>query len=387
MHRNANVRVLMLAGALGMSAAPLVVFIGGLVGAALAPQPVLATLPVAAIVVGTALGIIPVTRLMQRWGRRRVFIGSALLMAGVALAAAACVLNANFWFFVACMVAQGVGLSVVQQYRFAAMESVHPDVMAKAASFVLLGGLIAAFLGPEVAHAGRQLFAVEFVGSFVLLALLSAISGVVLIFYKNQDVLNTSANALAGRPLSELFRQPVLWVALLSAAIGYAVMSYIMTATPLSMNKVCGYSLEQTKWVIQGHIVAMYLPSFFSGRLIQRFGVERLIWSGLVLYGICIFVAYSGQGLWHFWIALICLGLGWNFLFVGGTALLPRSYEGDERYAVQGVNDFMVFGTQAVAALSSGVVIFALGWQTLVVLALPFIILHVAVMVRWQQRK
>jgi len=381
-----NVWVLMAAGALGMSAAPLVVFIGGLVGARLAPDPGLATLPVASLVVGTATCVFPVTRLMRMWGRKAVFIVSAMLMSLVSVLAAWSIAEAQFWYFTFCMVLQGGGLAVIQQFRFAAMESVSPEESARAASFVLLGGLVAAFLGPEVAHAGRSLMAAEFAGSFLMLGVLALLSALVLMRYQpvvTQAPLHQGAQT--GRPLRILLRQQVLWVALLSSGVAYAVMSFIMTATPASMHVVCGYSLADTKWVIQAHIMAMYLPSFFSGRLIQRFGIQNLMFAGLLVFMLCVGVAFSGQTLMHFWIALILLGIGWNFLFVAGTALLPQSYEGDERFKVQGLNDSVVFGLQAIAALSSGVVIFAGGWKLLVVLAVPIIVLQWFVLFSWRR--
>jgi MFS family permease len=210
--------------------------------------------------------------------------------------------------------------------------------------------------------------------------------GFCLLFYHPADTpqaKNTTNMTITERPLKVIMRSPVFWVAVLAAAIGYAVMSYIMTATPVSMHVMEGHSLGETKWVIQSHIFAMFLPSLFSGRLIDRFGASRLMIAGLFLYGICIVIALSGQQVLHYWGGLVLLGLGWNFLFVSGTVLLPQSYEPEERFKVQGFNDFFVFALQAVASLSSGAIIYKFGWDKLVLLALPFLLLQLLAMYIW----
>ena len=384
-HMSLNVWVLALAGALGMCVAPMVVFIGGIVGVQLAPDPTLATLPVAALVIGTALAVIPVARLMQRFGRKPVFIANAVYSAACALGASAAIALESFWGFTACVVLLGASLAVIQQYRFAAMESVSPEHVASAASFVLLGGLIAAFLGPELAHYGRSMLDVHFSGSFALLSLVSLLSILVLAYFKPVAAAESSVVGDTGRPLREIIQQPILWVAVMSAGVGYAVMSYIMTATPVSMHTMEGHSLLDTKWVIQSHICAMFLPSFFSGRLVEKLGPPRMMSLGLVIYGLCILIALSGQDLMHYWLGLILLGLGWNFLFVAGTALLPQSYQHEERFKVQGLNDFIVFGFQALAALSSGIVIYNYGWDMLIIFAVPFIVLQVLIILNWRR--
>lgn len=383
---NRNIWVLMLAGSLGMCVAPLIVFIGGIVGTDLAPTPDLATLPVAALVVGTALAVVPVSRAMQLWGRKKVFLINAFYAAAASGLAAVAVELANFWLFCFAVVLLGGSLAVVQQFRFAAMESVDPALAANAASLVLLGGLIAAFLGPELAHIGQNIFQARFLGSFGLLALASLASAVVLLFYRQNELPQAQQNTRpGGRPLGEIVRQPVLWAAVMSAGIGYAVMSYVMTATPVSMHHVQGHSLLDTKWVIQSHICAMFLPSFFSGLLISRFGAKKMMLVGLLVYVLCGLIALSGQALMHYWLGLVLLGVGWNFLFVAGTALLPDSYVAEERFKVQGLNDFTVFVCQAIASLSSGVVIFNFGWNAMILFASPMLILLMFVLWRWHR--
>lgn len=384
---NRQVWILAIAGALGLSVAPVVVFIGGIVGVALAPSVELATLPVAFMVVGTAVSVLPVTRFMQVFGRKNVFIFGALFNTLASLLAAFFISEHNFWGFTVAVAMLGGGMATIQQYRFAAMESVSMERMASAASFVLLGGLVAAILGPELAQMGENIFDVAFSGSFFLLAFVCLAGGFCLLFYQSADVSKAENNEgviKVERSLRVIMQSPIFWVAVLAAAIGYAVMSYIMTATPVSMHVMEGHSLSDTKWVIQSHIFAMFLPSFFSGRLIDRFGAARLMVAGLFLYGICIVIALSGQEVMHYWGGLVLLGLGWNFLFVSGTVLLPQSYEPEERFKVQGFNDFFVFALQAFASLSSGAIIYNFGWGSLVLFALPFLLLQLLAMYMWR---
>jgi len=380
-----NVLVLMVAGALGMCVAPMVVFIGGIVGAQLAADASLATLPIAAIVIGTALSVLPVSRLMKKFGRKRVFICSSIFSSISALGAALAISNESFWGLTASAVLLGGSLAVIQQYRFAAMECVTPEKAANATSFLLLGGLISALLGPELAELGKDLFQQEFVGSFSLLSLVCLLGGIFLTLY-HPKIYSEDESHSGGRPMRIIMSSSVFWVAVLAATIGYAVMSYIMTATPVSMHVMMGHSLEETKWVIQSHIFAMFLPSLFSGMLINRFGPQKLMLVGLSFYLICIVLTLQGQAVMHYWGGLVFLGLGWNFLFVSGTVLLPQSYQNDERFKVQGFNDFFVFGFQALASISSGVVIFNFGWSQLVLMALPLLLLQLLVLVLWKRK-
>ena len=382
-----NVWWLTLAGALGLSTAPLVVFIGGLVGSDLASDKSLATLPVAAIVVGTASAVIPVARLMQRFGRRLIFSLNIVLMMLASLGASFAIEQGSFWGFCLAVMLLGSGLAAIQQYRFAAMESVSAPQHAAAASFVLLGGLVAAFLGPELGEQGRFLTEVEYSGAFLLLTAVLALSLPVLFVFKPNMPANNSTTAdPTVRPLVQIAQQPVFWVAILSSAIAYSVMSYVMTATPVTMHKLLGHPVVDTKWVIQVHICAMYLPSFFSGLLIQRFGQLKMMWAGLLCYAATIVVAYLGTGLINFYGGLILLGIGWNLLFVSGTSLLPQSYRAGESFKVQGVNDFSVFGLQAAAALSSGAIVYNFGWNVLLFSALPVLCIQLALLVFWKRR-
>ncbi len=381
-----NVWILTISQALMLSVSSMVVFVGGLVGAQLAPLENLATLPVASIVVGTAVTIPPVTLLMNTIGRRRSFFIIGVYSVLVAALASYAISISSFYLFCISTFLFGATYSCVMQFRFASMESVNEELIPKAASMVLVGGIAAAFLGPEIALFGRDLLKVEFAGSFILLAGLFIIAMFFLTGFRNpipQEITHDNPQ----RPLKEIFKQRVFWVSILSATIGYAVMSFIMTATPVSMHVMDGHSLSHTKWVIQSHIVAMFLPSLITAWIIKKLGISKMMITGLVAYLICIAIAFAGKHLGNYWISLILLGVGWNFLFIGATTLLPQCYRPSERFKVQAVNDFVIFGTQAVASLSAGWFIFAVGWKILLLINLPFILFLLIVILQWQTKK
>ncbi|ABV86248.1 MFS transporter [Shewanella pealeana] len=382
-----NVWLLTLAQAFAMSATPMMMLLGGLIGAQIAPSPELATLPIASMVVGLALSVLPVSRLMQRFGRKPVFVGGALLAASSGLVAALATSEQNFILFCLSGVMLGSAGAVVQQYRFAAMESVSEELVAKAASRVLLGGLAAAVIGPELAVWGSLLWQQTYVGAFLLLTLVSLVAAVILSFYREPKCETSSDSQRVennARSLTEILAQPQLWVAIAGATLGYAMMSFVMTATPLHMHHVEQHSLADTKWVIQSHIIAMYLPSLFSGALVARLGVSKMMLLGLLAYLVTIITAVIGRDLLNYWAALVLLGIGWNFLFVAGTALLPRCYAKTERYKVQSFNDTFIFGAQAMASLSAGWVIHLLGWNVLLLSCLPLIVAQVLLITWWK---
>lgn len=380
MHR--NVWILTIAQAFMMSLNSLNVFVGGLVGNRIAPSERLATLPVASIVVGTALATVPISMLMKRIGRKKTFLLVSLYSVVISLCASYAISIEHFYLFSFCTLLLGVTSACLMQFRFASMESVAPELIPRAASFVLLGGIAAAFMGPEVAVWGKDLFAAEFTGSYMLLAVLFVIGFGVLLLYQNTEMTDGHSD-MPKRTLNEISKQPVFWAAVLGSTVGYAVMTFIMTATPVSMHVMDHHSLSDTKWVIQSHIVAMFLPSLVTGELIKRFGVTRIMLTGLFAFIVCIGIAISGHMIHNYWISLILLGIGWNFLFVSGTALLPQAYTPGERYKVQAFNEFIVFGTQAVASLSAGWVVFSLGWENLLLLTLPVIGVQLAVLWYW----
>ncbi|MBL4912293.1 MFS transporter [Shewanella schlegeliana] len=382
-----NVWLLTLAQAFAMSATPMMMLLGGLIGADIAPSPQMATLPIASMVIGLALSVLPVSRLMQRFGRKPVFIGGALLGACSGLVAAFATSQQNFVLFCLSAAMLGAAGAVVQQYRFAAMESVAEPMIAKAASRVLLGGLVAAVIGPELAILGAKLWPQAYVGAFFFLTLVSLIAAVILGFYRENELEREWSTPLVqdkARPLTEILAQSQLWVAVAGATLGYAMMSFVMTATPLHMHHVEHHSLEDTKWVIQSHIIAMYLPSLFSGILVARLGVSKMMLLGLLAYLVTIISALIGRELLNYWAALVLLGIGWNFLFVAGTSLLPRCYDKSERYKVQSFNDSFVFGAQAMASLCAGWVIHLLGWNMLLISCLPLIAVQLLLVLWWK---
>ncbi len=369
-----NVWLLTIAQPLLMSTNSLIVFVGGIIGANLAPQEELATLPPASTIVGTAIMVIPITQLMNKYGRKKVFLLINGISVLIALLASYAIFIQSFYFFVATCFLLGLTSATVMQFRFAAIESVKIEFIAKAASTVLVGGIAAAFIGPEIGVLGKSIISeVNFVGSFILLAGLYCFSFLILLFYQNVTRTQEESEGII-RPLAEIFKQQVFWIAILSAAAGYMIMSFIMTATPVSMHMMDGHSLDETKWVIQSHIVAMFLPSLITGHLINRLGVTRVLSVGLVAYVLCIIIAFSGHHLPNYWISLVLLGVGWNFLFIGGTTLLPMAYKPQERFKVQSVNEGIVMGSQAIASLSAGWFVFTFGWETLLLATIPIII-------------
>lgn len=384
-----NVWVLVAAQALAMCTAPFIVFIGSIQGRLLAPAAEWATLPVGLVVVGTVLAIKPATALMERLGRKRVMLLGAVMGVVAGLTGALASWSGSFALLCLAAVLGGTGLAVVHQYRFAAMESVPVGQAGSAAARVLLGGLVAAWLGPEIAAIGSGA-GVEypFLSSWAALAVVQALALVILgAGYRAKGERVSETRPGGGRPLREILANPLVWAAISAAAIGYAVMSFIMTATPLSMTEMAGHDLDQAKRVIQLHIMAMYLPSLISGWLTRVVGVPLMMAAGLLAYLACVGLAASGISFHHYLWALLLLGIGWNLLFVGGTTLLPRGYRDAERFRVQGLNDILVFGSQATAALSAGAILSWLGWAGLVMVAVPFLVVHGLLMTIWLLRE
>jgi MFS family permease len=378
-----NVWLLTLIQALAMSAGTMLVLAGGVLGAQLTPDPIWSTLPLAMSIVGTACGVLSITRLMQHFGRKPVFIAATILGALVALMGAASVINNSFWGLVISAFLLGVMMSAIQQIRFAAMESVPVDLVPKAASTVLLGGLVAAILGPELVTLGQQVNQQTFVGAFYLTAALLVSCSLLFTQIDNTHVV-TEKSADTGRKLRVIANQPVFVLAVSASVVGYALMSFIMTATPVHMHVHEAYSLQDTKWVIQSHIFAMFFPSLFSGWLISKLGTSTVIYLGLFSYVATILIALTGSEWLNYWIALVLLGIGWNFLFVGGTVLLSQSYQPNERFKVQGLNEFLVFGCQAMAALSAGVFLNLIDWRGLLLASSTIIVIQLIV-ITWQQ--
>ncbi len=382
LHEYRALIVLTLAQCFGHTAAPILVLLGGIVGAQIAPSADLATLPIAVQILGIASAAIPASLLMSRFGRRAGFLGATALGIAAALLAALAVSRQSFLLFVLAAYSIGVYIAFMQQFRFAVAESVTADRVPRSLSIFMLAGIVSALLGPEV---GRRFSDLEglplYTGSFIGLAALLSVSFLILLLFYQNITIESSGSTEAKRPLPEIIRQPKLILAVSAAAIAYSVMALVMTATPLSMHQLDGFSLDATTRVIQSHILAMYLPSFFSGALISRFGALNTIKAGLVLMVACIGAGWNNPQFFHYLAALILLGVGWNFLFLGGTTLLTQCYNPAERFKVQAVNDFLVFGLQGVGSLSAGVLIAAAGWSGVMTFALPAILLLILAIV------
>lgn len=373
-----------------MAGISLLMLVGGLIGAELAPSQSLATLPIAAFVVGMAAGTIPATMTLKRFGRKAgTYFGFAATLLAAASAIAA-VNTQSFWLMVCCGLLIGGGAAFYQQFRFAAIESLSDaSNTGPALSALMLFNIAGALIGPELGTRGRFLLEgyAAYTGSFLLLIALIVLAMLVFTLFKNPTPTHTDA-PISARPLGKIIGQPLFIIALISAGFGYGLMSFLMTSTPLSMHTHHGYSLDDAKWVIQSHLVAMFLPSLFSGFLLKRLGEGVVMLLGGILYGVVIVIAFSGQALMHYWWALVLLGVGWNFLFLSGTSLLPKTYHHAERFKAQAVNDFIVFTVQATAALSAAWVLFTFGWNTQVAIGIPLTVTIIAsaLVLLWRDR-
>lgn len=377
---NRNIVVLMLCQILAFTASFSLMLVGGLIGTELSGSERLGTLPIAAMVIGTAVGVTPVILLMKKFGRKPVFIVAALLGVVASLLIVYALNQQSFSYFCAGSALVGLFLASVQQYRFAAMESVSLDKAPTAVSMLLLAGVVAAFIGPELVLWGKALTAVDYEGSYYVVAVCILLSILLMTLYQSIEP-SEKAVIKGGRRLSKLLSLSPLWLALLSAAIGYAVMSLVMTATPVSMHNHFHHSLEDTKWVLQSHVMAMFLPSLFAPWIISRIGIHSLIAAGLVAMFAALIVSSQYFSVDGFWVSLVLLGIGWNFMFVGGTSLLPLVYRDGEQFTVQALNDGVVFSSQAFASFSSGWILAAWQWQGVILASIPLLLLPLGLLI------
>ena len=358
---NFNLALLVLAQGLFLTNNICFMAINGLVGLALAPRPWMATLPICAYVAGGALMARLVGRHQLRFGRRRAFqVGLVVAVASCALSLWS-VLNQQFWGVVAATLVAGYYNANAALYRFAAVELVPPARREAAISWVLAGGCLGALLGPWLASTSKNLLIAPFAGAYLLLIGV-ALAGMVLISLIDFPPLVQPAPGAGGRSSAELARQPVFLVALAACALGYGVMNLLMAATPIAMGQ-CGLPFEDAGLVLQWHVLGMFVPSFFTGPLIKRVGVLRVMAVGVVLNLGCVAFALSGQDLPHFFIALLLLGVGWNFLYIGGTTLFTQAYRPEEKTRAQGLLDTGVYATMTVTSFSSGALVTTGGWQ------------------------
>ena len=367
-----NALVLALAQAFyGMSAVNIIIT-AGLVGSQIAPSLSWATLPISTFVIGTALSTVPASLFMRRVGRKPGFLtGAAFGVMGAVICVIA-IFQRNFWLFTFGTMLQGTYQAFAGYYRFAAADTASPAFRPKAISWVMIGGIAAALFGPMIVIVSRGLFEpVMFAGNFAAVAILSIVAmgivSLVSIPHKREEVAGTDA-----RPLAEILRQPRLIVAVLCGMMAYGMMNLVMTATPLAM-VACGFTVDDSAWVIQWHALAMYIPSFFTGSLIARFGVEKVLATGMGLLALAGVSGLAGIDYANFAIGLILLGIGWNFGYVGGTAMVTECYRPSEKAKVQAVNDFCVFATVATASLTSGKLLAFFGWEAVNAAVFPMV--------------
>jgi MFS family permease len=368
-----NVILLSLSQAILSTCTSLLLTSSAVVGMALVGNKSLVTLPLALMFLAQMVTTVPASLYMQKVGRRLGFMTSAIAgLAGAAVATGG-VFKSDFIIFCLGTALIGVFNGFGQYYRFTAAEVVPEEYRSRAISYVLAGGVIAAFAGPNLANWSRHLLADEFAGSYAGLIGLYLLAFGFAYFMRIPKPVPV-LRAQSGRALAAIARQPAYLVAVASAMVGYGVMNFIMIATPLAMQ---GYAhpFSDTAFVIQWHVFGMFVPSFFTGHLIRRFGTSNIMLTGILLLGLCVWINFAGTTVTHFWGALLLLGLGWNFLFVGATTLLTETYSLNEKAKAQALNDFFVFGTVTLTSFSSGAVQHALGWETVNMAVIPFLIL------------
>jgi MFS family permease len=380
-----SVYLLALCQALMMSSTSLLITASSLVCLTLTPDESLVTLPLSLQFFGLMLTSMPASMLMGRLGRKQGFmIGTLFGIAGASLLVYS-VFNHLFWLFAVGSFLIGIFNGFGIYYRFAAVDMVNEENRPKAISYVLVGGVIAAFIGPNLANFGRSMFPSEpFAGGFIYATIIYILVMIVISLIKFPVAVSAKEKKPKPRTLGLIASQPTYIVAVICGMLGYAIMSYLMTATPLAMNHHA-HGFSDTAFVIQWHVLAMFAPSFFTGSIIQRFGVLNVIVVGALLAVVCVIINLTGQTLWHFWTALFALGVSWNFLFIGATSLLTQTYRPEETAKAQGFNDFAVFTLVTIASLSAGMLQHKLGWEMVNYAVIPFIVI-IILSVIWLMR-
>ncbi|HWK71093.1 MFS transporter [Pollutimonas sp. M17] len=356
-----NIARLTIAQALAGANSVVVYATGAIIGHTLAPDKTLATLPISIFVVGMAACILPAGTIARRYGRRMAFLAGAGCGVLVGLLAALAVMIGSFWLFCLATFFGGAYAAVVLTFRFAAADGVSPAMRPRALSFVMGGGVVAGVVGPQLVTYTMYLWPAHmFVATFIAQAAVAALSAIVLLGVKLPKP--SAAEIAGGRPLGVIVRQPLFVTAVICGAVSYMLMNFLMTAAPLAM-QLCGHSQENSNLGLQWHVIAMYAPSFFTGRLITRFGAGRVVTAGLMLTGLSAAVGLTGIDVAHFWLTLILLGVGWNFGFIGASALVLECHRPEEKTRVQSFNDFIVFGTMAMGSFASGGLLAAYDWD------------------------
>ena len=379
---NGNLIVLTLSQIFSFTAAPVTVFLSGIIGSQISPLKSLSTLPMSISVVGIAIGAIFASKLMSITGRKIGFIVASIGNTLVSILAAYSIFIQSFSIYCVANFFLGMGMAFTHQYRFAAAESVSKDKVPRAISIILLGGIVSAFIGPSVANFSKDLFSNHmYIGSYLSLAALTFLPTIFFLFYKNTSKIKLSFQ-YSGRSYLELVSQPRFLQAVISSAFGYAIMTFLMTGTPLSMHVIDGISLNKTSIVIQIHVACMFLPSLIAGNLVKKIGHSKMMYVGVGLYCITVVISLFDQSFLNYMLALVFLGFGWNFLFISGTSLLVLTYKEEEKYRAQGFNDFVVYSVHALGSLSAGVLIVLTNWKIMNLICIPLIIVIILITLR-----
>ena len=381
---NKNLFLLTSSQVFGFTAANVTVFLSGIIGSQISTIKTLSTLPPSIYVIGIAISTIFAAKIMSLIGRRLGFVFASIASSLSCLIAAYAIMIENFFIFcVACFIL-GTGMAFIHQYRFAAAESVEQDEAPRAISILLLAGIVSAFIGISLANYTKDFVNDHlYVGSYLMLASLTLAPAFFLSFYKDKNKSFTNLyNKNITRSYFEFVIEPRFLQALTSATLAYVVMAFLMTATPISMHIIHNLSLEKTGLVIQFHVLSMFLPSLFTGNLIKKFGYSKMIYTGVIFYILTIVLSLFEPTFLNYLLALIFLGIGWNFLFVSGTSLLVTTYKPEEKFKAQGFNDLVVFSSTAVSSLSAGILISLTSWKTVNLLCIPFLVLIILATIR-----
>lgn len=364
-----NVALLAACQAMLFSNSSTLASINGLAGMSLATNPALGTLPVTTWVLGGAIATLPASLYMKRAGRTQGLIAGAGTGIAAALICALAIGLHNFWLLCLGTLVFGASNATGQYYRFAAADVSPPDFKARAISLVLAGGLVGGIIGPGLSRYSVDAFPDRFLGAYLVPVLYSLVT-IALLSATRIPNPTAAEQASGGRSLMEIAKQPKFLVAVLSGAVGYGVMNLLMTATPIAMG-ICGHPFGDAAFVVSSHVIGMFAPSLFAGSLIKRFGVLNVILAGAALSVGCVAVALGGVDVAHFWLALVLVGVGWNFMYIGGTTLLTETYRPEEKAKAQGANDMCIFVMMVITSLTSGFLVSRAGWETVNLLALP----------------
>ena len=381
---NKNLIILTICQVFSFTAPPITVFISGIVGLKISPIASLATLPTSLSIVGTAVFSFFAAKIMDQIGRKKGFMLSSIYSSLAALLGAYSIYSENFILFcISCFII-GTGIAFTHQYRFAAAETVEKIDSSRAISILLLATILSALIGPNVANFTKDIVQGHlYTGSYISLSILIIIPVFFLLFYKtDKDPKIIEESKGKQRSYGELLQNPIILQAIVTAAFAYSIMSFLMTATPISMYKMHGFNLGTTSIVIQSHIIGMFLPSLITGTLIKKYGHSVIIYIGALIFLFCISLSFYEQSFANYLISLVLLGVGWNFLFIGGTSLLVICYRDSEKFKVQGFNDVLVFSIQSIASLTAGYSILKFSWNDINLACIPLTLLVILVSIR-----